>query len=136
MKKYQTLLKLKISASSISLSLFSFIETQYQRAIQILNENKDKLIELAEILLDKEVIFKDDLEKIFGKRPFKKPEMVKNGKQTAPNAKEDLANTKKESDSTSDELKDDNSDITDEKNSSITQESENSNLKGATDKEK
>ncbi|MGB2087676.1 MAG: ATP-dependent zinc metalloprotease FtsH [Psychroflexus salarius] len=114
----------------------NIIETQYQRAIQILNENKDKLIELAEILLDKEVIFKDDLEKIFGKRPFKKPEMVKNGKQTAPNAKEDLANTKKESDSTSDELKDDNSDITDEKNSSITQESENSNLKGATDKEK
>jgi cell division protease FtsH len=45
------------------------IETQYQRAINILQENKDKLITLAELLLEKEVIFKDDLEKIFGKRP-------------------------------------------------------------------
>ncbi len=114
----------------------NIIENQYQRAIQILNENKDKLIELAEILLDKEVIFKDDLEKIFGERPFKKPEMVKNGKQTAPKNKEDLTKTKKETDPTSDESKDDKSDITDEKNGSITQKSENSSLKGASDKEK
>ena len=46
------------------------IETQYQRAIKILTENKDKLITLAEVLLEKEVIFKKDLEVIFGKRPF------------------------------------------------------------------
>lgn len=114
----------------------NIIENQYQRAIQILNENKDKLIELAEILLDKEVIFKDDLEKIFGERPFKKPEMVKNGKQTAPKNKEDLTKTKKETDPKSDESIDDKSDITDEKNGSITQKPENSSLKGASDKEK
>ena len=35
-----------------------------------LEENKDKLIQLADILIEKEVIFKDDLEAIFGKRPF------------------------------------------------------------------
>jgi cell division protease FtsH len=35
-----------------------------------LEANKDKLTQLAEVLLDKEVIFKDNLEKIFGKRPF------------------------------------------------------------------
>ena len=46
------------------------IESQYQRAIQILNENKDKLNQLADILIEKEVIFRDDLEAIFGKRPF------------------------------------------------------------------
>ena len=46
------------------------IEQQYQRAIKILSENKDKLMQLAEILLQKEVIFKEDLEKIFGKRAF------------------------------------------------------------------
>lgn len=114
----------------------NIIENQYQRAIQILNENKDKLIELAEILLDKEVIFKDDLEKIFGERPFKKPEMVKNGKQTAAKNKEDLTKTKKETDPKSDESIDDKSDITDEKNGSITQKPENSSLKGASDKEK
>ena len=48
------------------------IEEQYKRAIKILEENKDKLTQLAEVLLDKEVIFKDNLEKIFGKRPFEK----------------------------------------------------------------
>ncbi|MSP84676.1 MAG: ATP-dependent metallopeptidase FtsH/Yme1/Tma family protein [Flavobacteriaceae bacterium] len=48
------------------------IEGQYQRAIQILNKNKDKLNLLADILIEKEVIFKDDLETIFGKRTFDK----------------------------------------------------------------
>lgn len=48
------------------------IESQYQRAIQILEENKDKLSQLANILIEKEVIFKDDLEAIFGKRTFDK----------------------------------------------------------------
>ncbi len=48
----------------------NIIETQYHRAIKILSDNKDKLVELAEMLLKKEVIFKDDLEKVFGKRPF------------------------------------------------------------------
>ena len=48
------------------------IESQYQRAIQILEENKEKLNQLADILIEKEVIFKDDLEAIFGKRTFDK----------------------------------------------------------------
>ena len=38
--------------------------------------NKDKLVTLAEKLLEKEVIFKEDLEEIFGKRPFEKEEEV------------------------------------------------------------
>ena len=46
------------------------IEAQYQRAIQILTENKDKLILLAEKLLEKEVIFKDNLVEIFGNRAW------------------------------------------------------------------
>lgn len=41
-------------------------DEQYARAIQIIEENKDKLLQLAEQLLEKEVIFKEDLEKIFG----------------------------------------------------------------------
>jgi cell division protease FtsH len=40
----------------------------------MLKKHKDKLTELAEHLLEKEVIFKDDLQRIFGKRPFEKPE--------------------------------------------------------------
>lgn len=46
------------------------IETAYERAKAILTENKDKLMQLAEILLKKEVIFREDLEHIFGKRKF------------------------------------------------------------------
>jgi ATP-dependent Zn protease len=49
------------------------IESQYQRAVQILQENKDKLNQLADILIEKEVIFKDDLEAIFGKRTLIEP---------------------------------------------------------------
>ncbi len=55
----------------------NIIENQYDRALKILKDNIDKLDELAELLFEKEVIFKDDMEKIFGKRPFKKPEMIK-----------------------------------------------------------
>lgn len=43
------------------------IETSYIRTKKILEDNKDKLIALAEKLLEKEVIFRDDLEEIFGK---------------------------------------------------------------------
>ena len=58
------------TAQIIDKEISNLIEGQYQRAIQILKENKDKLIQLATILIEKEVIFKDDLETIFGKRPF------------------------------------------------------------------
>nr|WP_321414129.1 ATP-dependent zinc metalloprotease FtsH [uncultured Allomuricauda sp.] len=62
------------TAQKIDQEISKMIEEQYQRAIKLLADNKDKLTELAERLLDKEVIFKDDLEKIFGRRPFEKEE--------------------------------------------------------------
>ncbi|MDP6921656.1 MAG: peptidase M41, partial [Lutibacter sp.] len=58
------------TAQIIDKEISTIIEEQYQRAIQILKENKSKLSLLAEHLLEKEVIFKKDLEAIFGKRPF------------------------------------------------------------------
>ncbi len=60
------------TAKIIDDEISQIIENQYQRAIQILEEHKDKLHILAEKLLEKEVIFKDDLVQIFGKRPFEK----------------------------------------------------------------
>ncbi|MGB3776393.1 MAG: AAA family ATPase, partial [Leeuwenhoekiella sp.] len=62
------------TAEIIDKEISKIIEEQYQRAVRILEENKDKLNQLAEVLLDKEVIFKDNLEQIFGKRPFAKSE--------------------------------------------------------------
>jgi cell division protease FtsH len=58
------------TAKVIDQEISALIESQYQRAIHILEENKDKLNQLADILVLKEVIFKDDLETIFGKRNF------------------------------------------------------------------
>ncbi len=60
------------TAITIDKEISILIEGQYQRAIQILNDNKDKLMMLADILIEKEVIFKDDLETIFGRRPYQK----------------------------------------------------------------
>ncbi len=58
------------TAKTIDKEISLLIESQYERAIKILEENKDKLNQLADILIEKEVIFKDDLEAIFGKRTF------------------------------------------------------------------
>ena len=60
------------TAHLIDKEISKIIEKQYDRAQEILLTNKDKLTELAKLLLEKEVIFSDDLERIFGKRPFKK----------------------------------------------------------------
>ncbi|MGA1386444.1 MAG: peptidase M41, partial [Flavobacteriaceae bacterium] len=60
------------TAQVIDKEISLLIESQYQRAIELLTENRSKLDELAQRLLEKEVIFKDDLEKIFGQRPFEK----------------------------------------------------------------
>ncbi|RSC93927.1 ATP-dependent zinc metalloprotease FtsH [Tenacibaculum singaporense] len=62
------------TAQKIDEEISEIIENQYKRAINILDQNKDKLTELADLLLEKEVIFKDDLIKIFGDRPFGKEE--------------------------------------------------------------
>lgn len=58
------------TAKVIDEEVSKLIEGQYQRALQLLAENQDKLAQLAERLLTSEVIFKEDLEAIFGKRPW------------------------------------------------------------------
>lgn len=63
------------TAKTIDEEISTIIEGQYERAISILAEHKDKLTTLAELLLEKEVIFKDDLVEIFGQRPFEKEEI-------------------------------------------------------------
>jgi cell division protease FtsH len=62
------------TAELIDKEISALIESQYERAVKLLEENKDKLTELANVLLEKEVIFKDNLQKIFGDRPFEIPE--------------------------------------------------------------
>jgi len=57
------------------------IETQYVRALEVLKSHKDSHMVLAELLLEKEVIFSEDLEHIFGKRPWARPMMVSEKKE-------------------------------------------------------
>ena len=58
------------TAQTIDEEVSRLVEMAYKRARNILNENKDKLIQLGDLLLEKEVIFGEDLKQIFGKRPF------------------------------------------------------------------
>ncbi|MBT6161289.1 MAG: ATP-dependent zinc metalloprotease FtsH [Flavobacteriaceae bacterium] len=58
------------TAQVIDKEISELIEKQYSRALDLLETSKDKLIQLADRLLEKEVIFKDDLENILGKRPY------------------------------------------------------------------
>ncbi len=58
------------TAKLIDEEISKLVEAQYQRAITILTENRDKLDALAQKLLEKEVIFREDLEEIFGKRAW------------------------------------------------------------------
>ena len=90
------------TAELIDKEISDIIEEQYQRAIALLEEHKDKLTTLAEVLLEKEVIFKDNLEKIFGKRPYatyEHPDDVINDTETS--QKEEVK------DETEEEVKDD-----------------------------
>jgi cell division protease FtsH len=58
------------TARTIDDEIHKMVEECYSKAKQLLSDNRDKLNQLADILLLKEVIFREDLEKIFGKRPF------------------------------------------------------------------
>ncbi|MBT4904860.1 MAG: ATP-dependent zinc metalloprotease FtsH [Flavobacteriaceae bacterium] len=70
------------TAQKIDKEISILIEGQYDRALKLIKDNKDKLTTLAERLLEKEVLFKDDLLTILGKRPFDKEEEVKGDKKT------------------------------------------------------
>jgi len=59
-----------VTARTMDEEVSKLVETAYQRALHILTENREKLEELAQLLLEKEVIFKEDLERILGARPY------------------------------------------------------------------
>ncbi|MGB5321341.1 ATP-dependent zinc metalloprotease FtsH, partial [Lutimonas sp.] len=104
----------ELTAQTIDEEISKIIEKQYQRAIKILEKHKDKLIELAEILTEKEVIFEGDLIKIFGERPFSKEiaesQKISTKVKTSPK-EEDKSGPKDEAkDSSKDKAKDSSKD--------------------------
>ena len=58
------------TAETIDNEVHAMIKEQYERAKELLREHKDGHAELAKILMEREVIFAEDVEKIFGKRPW------------------------------------------------------------------
>ena len=76
------------TAQVIDKEISKIIELQYKRACKLVEDNQDKLTALANRLLEKEVIFKDDLVKILGERPYGKikkdsPPVENTGEETA-----------------------------------------------------
>ena len=66
------------TAEVIDAEVSKLIEAAYQEAVKILTEHQDGLTQLANRLVEREVIFGEDLEEIFGKRPWSKEEEEKN----------------------------------------------------------
>lgn len=102
------------TAELIDKEVKALVEKAYRRAVDILKKNHDKLEKLAHILLEKEVIFSEDLEKIFGKREFHSglAEELKEEKKPAPKS----GSKKKKTDgSTSTKDKADEKDVKPEK---------------------
>jgi cell division protease FtsH len=60
------------TAQDIDGEVKKMIDVAYEKTKKLLIDNMDKLKQLSDVLLEKEVIFKEDLEVIFGKRPFDK----------------------------------------------------------------
>ena len=83
-------------ASVMDEEIKKLTDQQYKRAIKILEENKDKLLLLADQLLEKEVIFKENLEKIFGQSAADKAAMSKSKASVKPKHKKERKKTKSE----------------------------------------
>jgi len=66
------------TAELIDAEAKALIDTQYERALRILTENKEGHQKLASRLLEREVIFGEDLEEIFGKRPWVHEDLMDN----------------------------------------------------------
>lgn len=69
------------TAQIIDEEVSKMIEGQYARALEVLAQNQDKLTLLANKLLESEVIFKEDLIAIFGKRTWDKDETTEDSKE-------------------------------------------------------
>ena len=74
------------TAEAIDVEVHKMITEQYERAKALLSEHKEGHAELAKILIEREVIFAEDVEKIFGKRPWasRSEEIFDNNVEEAP----------------------------------------------------
>jgi cell division protease FtsH len=91
------------TARTIDEEVKALTEEAYTKALQVLEDNKESLSKLAAELLTKEVIFREDLETIFGKRPWDKDETVTLNPSIEVSKKETKVATTEEEDKTNEE---------------------------------
>ncbi|MCY1632901.1 ATP-dependent zinc metalloprotease FtsH [Marinifilum sp. D737] len=77
------------TAELIDQEVKTLIENSYERAKQVLRNNEEGHNKLAELLLEREVIFSEDLEEIFGKRNFGKEQEAEEKKIVPPTTEGD-----------------------------------------------
>jgi len=87
------------TAELIDQEVSKLVEKAYKRAREIITANKENVEKLANKLLEKEVIFSEDLKKIFGKRPFEE-QKEKREKEAAAEVKKLKENNKSAKSST------------------------------------
>ena len=85
------------TAETIDVEISKLVESSYQRALKLLKDNKEKVDELAKFLLEKEVIYREDVEDIFGKRPWRDAAEIESVKPVQ-RKKRNNSKTKKNSD--------------------------------------
>jgi cell division protease FtsH len=95
------------TAKTIDDEVLKMINSQYDRAKQILTEHREGHNELAELLISREVIFAEDVERIFGKRPWvsRSQEIIEENARleaSAEDTEKTLADTAQAEDSESD----------------------------------
>jgi len=88
------------------------IEFQYKRALDLLKKNKEKLIDLANKLLSSEVIFKEDLELIFGKRIWEDNSVIEENSKDTKEAEIQETQTEDKKEAVSNDDRDKNNTLT------------------------
>ena len=87
------------TAEIIDQEVRSLIDVEYKRAKKLLSEKRDEMELLAKLLLEKEVLFKDDLEKLLGRRPIEITEEAEKNTEDEAQKKIDEAKNIKEEES-------------------------------------
>jgi len=72
-----------VTASMIDDEVRRLVNSQYERAQELLEKHRDDLEKLAQVLLEKEVLLKSDVEKLIGPRPFEGYPASENGEEDA-----------------------------------------------------
>ena len=64
------------TAAIIDSEVREWVGKAYKRTIQLIEEHKEQVAQIAELLLEKEVLHQEDLLRVLGERPFKPSEMT------------------------------------------------------------